>query len=799
MPYNNPAPKIQFLFKIASEYFKVCTLFLILLVLSGCGGESSDKSSSSNNEISLFVLDGTNDQRATVGTALPNLIRILARDGNGNPTPNITVKFNITKGNGRLTSNSVVTGKDGIAITEWTLGQVSAPYIESNDAMRSIVLEPNNELTVTLENLSNEIKLFATGIAGAPASIEKIKGDNQIGGIGLFTTEEPAVIVKDQYGNSINGVDVLFSVANDDSFIRCSDFFDSQSCTVATTLMPLIGGTGSLDLKAQILSWQLGQEFKTYTISASVVGFANITPVTFTANIPDVYVSIESPLQDTIVGDAVNITANITSKYQLTSVIASADTSNAPLTFNNSRWNGNLAMPSIPPGDSIITVKATDVFGTIYEATLPVRLDRDPVISEFSMPSFAGPEFSFLIKCIDDNQAHDPFIILAVEGVYENPILAADSNIIAQEISLEKYNGKILNLTTTCVGSGQIGANPTSVLSKSIYVDSSSKLNFHSEIDGLILDFSDRRILFEKTSPTSKTLFVKNLLTDITTEITSSNNIDTYFDGHLYSSGVVYSSNVEDTIINVWNGSDTTSTDITGNYIVSGDFVLFSQQTENNEYQLVLRNLLLQSNEVITTTSYDLSDRSMVNSDGAVVYLSYEFNVYRYENNSITQLTNNGSSSVNAEYRYYNPKIVGDKTYYIKSALIQNGSERTNSIILNDGMSETIVHPDIGNSVFIESNGFFGLLKVFEDGTTQIFRIDQDGNMEQLSFFGSPTGSLDAITPDGTIFFHNQLLNKSYRAKYNQPAEEIGSAIGSLIYSDGHPFVIMGGTILEIL
>ena len=57
-----------------------------------------------------------------VGAALAAPASITVNDSRGNPVPGEAVSFNITSGGGAVTPTSAVTGADGSASANWTLG-----------------------------------------------------------------------------------------------------------------------------------------------------------------------------------------------------------------------------------------------------------------------------------------------------------------------------------------------------------------------------------------------------------------------------------------------------------------------------------------------------------------------------------------------------------------------------------------------------------------------------------------------------------------------------------------------------
>jgi adhesin/invasin len=121
----------------------------------------------------------------------------------GNPIAGVAVNFAVASGGGTVTGAAQTTGADGVAtVGSWTIGQTVGTNVLRATATGA---------TITTGNPAD---FTSTGIAGAPAVITKIAGDQQaqLAGSGLVIA--PTVSLADQFGNSIFNQTVTFEVTS---------------------------------------------------------------------------------------------------------------------------------------------------------------------------------------------------------------------------------------------------------------------------------------------------------------------------------------------------------------------------------------------------------------------------------------------------------------------------------------------------------------------------------------------------------------------------------------------------------
>ena len=190
---------------------------------------------------------GTDDQSATVGTAVPIAPAIRVSDAHDNPIEGVEVVFAVSGELGSITGATQTTGEDGIAaVGSWTLGSEAGLH----------------GLSATAEGL-DAIAFTAMATAGAAASITiDPTTDAQSATAGAAVGASPSVYVTDEHGNAVAGVEVTFAVT-----------MGAGSVT---------GGTQTTDANgvATVGSWTLGTTAGENRLSATT---ASLDAVTFTA------------------------------------------------------------------------------------------------------------------------------------------------------------------------------------------------------------------------------------------------------------------------------------------------------------------------------------------------------------------------------------------------------------------------------------------------------------------------------------------------------------------------------------
>lgn len=135
-----------------------------------------------------------NEQSGTVGTALADKLRVKVDDRFGNLVPGATVIWQALSGGGSLALSETTTDVNGLTETTATVGTAAGENKFKADV--------NNVAAVTFK---------ALGVAGAPVTMSKYNGDNQVDVVGEVLDAHLKVRVLDQYGNPVSGIRVSWA------------------------------------------------------------------------------------------------------------------------------------------------------------------------------------------------------------------------------------------------------------------------------------------------------------------------------------------------------------------------------------------------------------------------------------------------------------------------------------------------------------------------------------------------------------------------------------------------------------
>ena len=196
---------------------------------------------------SIQAVTGGGALAAIIGQAVLPLPAVRVRDGFGNPIPGTSVSFIATLGGGTVTGGEQQTDALGRAqVGGWVLG-----IVPGNNRM---IARTGNGLVATFN---------ATGV-GTPSSVEAASPQQQAGFTNFGVPITPRVAVRDQIGQGLQGIPVVFQRIIGDG--------TTMGDTVVT-------GTDGI---AALGDWRLGVAAN-HMVRATVPGFPSGQPIEFQA------------------------------------------------------------------------------------------------------------------------------------------------------------------------------------------------------------------------------------------------------------------------------------------------------------------------------------------------------------------------------------------------------------------------------------------------------------------------------------------------------------------------------------
>ncbi len=143
--------------------------------------------------VSLDIVSG-NNQTTPPNAPLPALIVVKAENAKGFGVQGVTVNFTDNGAGGTFSATSVVTGSNGTASVQYTMG-------------------PNvGKVTITASSSGlKSLSFTENAVIGPAANIAVTNGNNQTAPNGTQLPQPLTVLVTDQYNNPVAGVSVTFS------------------------------------------------------------------------------------------------------------------------------------------------------------------------------------------------------------------------------------------------------------------------------------------------------------------------------------------------------------------------------------------------------------------------------------------------------------------------------------------------------------------------------------------------------------------------------------------------------------
>lgn len=729
-------------------------------------------------------------------------IKAFIKDSLGNPVKNVVITPVIIPWTFTVpiepATQITIEGETGTMLPTDENGSSIIPWVLSYRTANKFF--PSDSFTVENPGIPNQLGLYIDGKLYKTITAYAIADQTSAALLQLpfavieafpnTAFDSPKIRLYDQFNNYFIGATV-----------ECN-FTNSSGVTKISTVKTDVDGFANCG------ALTLGSAEGSNTLTFNTLGLSH------SVTVASKNIILKTPtLNGSVVNDLVDVDVRVDSQYQLASVVAGTDLSSINLAYNSGNsWIGQLSLASTPAGPVTIHITAKDILNNETSTTALVRLDRPPVltINAPTTDSVVSSNFNTSVSCVDDDANNPP--VISIKNVASNTILTTRAGSITEALSLTAYSGQQITLEFSCVDS----SNKTSIITRKIYVEDSTKLTPIANINGEIwdTDADGTRVLYLEGT----TLRMKNKASNIITDIDQIPMFQ-FGRGYLTPRGAIYVRQPfanSDKIID-WNG-------VTGENLstmafatlrrTNGKYSLYSISNNNND-NLYLRDLTLGSSTFIQSLPGNAF--ASVEANGNVAF--YDTLLSKL---SIVKL-GMSKTSISAPF-------AGMDRYFFWSDGTSSMYQRNNSLIFNDGITESVLASGsicnnecamgnlnapvrncnaictLSDLPFGSQNGYTAFTKTVTGGIRQTFFRDLTGTIHQLTLFGNKDSLFEAIGPDGTVFIKSYPTGTSdintpgilYRATPNQPLEEIGSALGKVIFRDGKPLILIGGTVFEI-
>jgi hypothetical protein len=475
-------------------------------------------------------------------------------------------------------------------------------------------------------------------------------------------------------------------------------------------------------------------------------------------------------------------------------------------------YGGSLTLVGLPQDTLNVQIVATDVQNNWATVSQPFIYDRAPVLVVDSPLnwSVASPLLHIKARCFDSAGCK-----LSVSGgdagggINYSSVYAGDS--IDSVIDLSGNEGVVGHVTINAYDRhGQY-----TFVSKQIFVENSSHLRQIFAAGDQILDFNYNKVLVSNPSwgrRYSETDLNPYVYRSRIVNIISGDSIALPYQGPLSVNlepnpsqnhvltpyGAIFS--VADTSTYLtslydWHAGSLNSLGPLNSGLalrVSGNYAIWS-----NDSILHLRQLQMATDSIISSSALNWGND--LAASGVVTYAGTDYNIYRYANNSSTQITNRSDNKSNLY-----PATDGSHIVYTRGDPCCTSQHY--SLHLYNGRSDSLlsdmdtIEPSPMNNYQL-NNGFIAYTKPDAAYHLQVWVMDRSGNSSQItSFAGNST--IDLLGPNGDLTLICTAGSSTRRRYFANRSTglltDIGTANGLVYYRDSAWYLALGRMLYKI-
>lgn len=542
-----------------------------------------------------------------------------------------------------------------------------------------------------------------------------------------------------------------------------------------------------------LLTWSFGRQFS--------------SPATAQQN--SISVSIFSPSAGGLGNTNLSIAVAVNSVFQVAAVKASVEGRETTLAYStcayiypritcNAGYVGTISLAGLPRGPHQLMATATDVFNNTASAQPTFNYDQPPqlTISAPLAETVARPILGINVVCTDDDPVGCNNLLMFFNNT--SVIYQPDKGEFHGELSLAQFQGQSGDL---CI-SARDSANQTVKDCRPIYVESSPMLTEVASVGGKIWDVQDDRVLFSIVRNGREVLKTLNRTTGAETELVMLTDSTLHDSSHrtvyLTPGGAIFSvktdSDSKSKLLEWRDGEllDLGEIDSSDSIQVAGDYAIW---TRGRPTTLLLRNLATGSTqEIANGVGNWLND---VTADGQVVFWSGNYEIRRYREGQITQLSNPAGS-----LDIYPLTDGQNVVFYRRKGTMPNSPRDVVLWTMNQETVLSTLNYDYPDRLFAINNGWVAFARAGQNGGAQVWLRSASGQEMQKSFFQAAAYP-DALSPTGELSFvvfdsnQTQGEQKRFMPISSHPPLTVGSSLGRAFWQDGKLFVILGRSLFQ--
>lgn len=481
----------------------------------------------------------------------------------------------------------------------------------------------------------------------------------------------------------------------------------------------------------------------------SRVWFVGLLIYLFCASAHGVSLSVSSPAEGALVGDSLFIRVSVASTYEVLRVHARIEAISTSLTYSTATgdWTNTVSLADFPAGPKILTITATDVFGSSNSTTRTFIKDRPPrlFVHAPSQGTVARPSIFVKASAEDDANGVVVSVYLSENMSRFRPSLRA-TNTLEGAVTCNSF-------TTILWFEARDAAGQSVWAAKEIVVDGSTNISHLTSANGPLLDATSEAVLYYNTPDATNWLsfpdflpFRDSTVTVESREQTNAASVPVPRDqllvfGAVPTTGqalIGHKFNVPGSYMGVahWNERETTEL----GYTFGGGFMAFGRYAAwawigASPPPIILRDLVINRN--VLTNQGVL--RALAPNGDLIYALSNR--LYR------SRIAQDGGRF--ETLLAYDDFVITDGTndVFVRST---NGTAQT--ILLTPSGEEVL--PTTLRSGFLLNAGWLAYSRLGSSGQTQIWARAPSGEHVQRTFF-SGSSSLESLNSDGQLTFTN--------------------------------------------